>query len=46
MEIMVMPTEELVQIRTSHTHAHKTAWMVSKVPEPSVPQCANVEALE
>ena len=38
MEIMVMPTEELVQIRTSQAHAHKTAWTVSKVPEPSVRQ--------
>lgn len=36
MEIIVMPTEELVQIRTSHCHAHSTAWTVSKVPEPSV----------
>ena len=37
MDKMVLPTEELVQIRTSQAHAHLTAWTVSKVPEPSGP---------
>lgn len=37
LEIMVLPTEELVQIGIFHTHVPITAWTVSKVPEPSVP---------
>ena len=38
LEIMVISTEEHVQIRASHIHAHLTARTVSKVPELSMPQ--------
>ena len=35
-----MPTEELVQIRTSQRRAHSTASRVSTVSEPSIPPVA------